>query len=486
MANKGLPVQSVVNVSVVMAPKAATERDFGIALILGASNVIDTNERLRLYLDIDAVATDFGTTAPEYLAALAYFSAEPTPSQCYIGRWAKTSTSGLLKGRILGTSEQNIAEFQAITDGGFSVTIDGTARELENINLSTVTNLNGVASIIQTALADSGTCVWNGQQFVIQSISTGIASTVAEVSSTPLSGLMGLDTGTTTVGGMASETLVDAVTVLADISDDWYGLLVASPAEDADIEAAADFIAATATSRIAGFTTQNTAVLDPQVTSDLASVLKAKQNNRAFVQYSSSSFYAACAAFGRAFTVNFNGQNTTITLKFKQEPGITPEVLTATQASTLDSKNCNVFVQYSNDTAILQQGVMAGGWYFDERHGLDWLAETIRTAVWNLFYTSTTKIPQTDAGMNRIVSVIENRLDQAVTNGLVAPGKWNGDSFGALNSGDMLTKGYYVYAPPISTQSQANREARDSTVIQIAIKLAGAIHATDIIINVNR
>lgn len=84
------------------------------------------------------------------------------------------------------------------------------------------------------------------------------------------------------------------------------------------------------------------------------------------------------------------------------------------------------------------------------------------------------------------MTTIESRLEQAVTNGLVAPGVWNGDSFGALQSGDTLTKGYYVYAPPVATQSQADREARNSTVIQVAIKLAGAVHATDIIINVNR
>ena len=110
----------------------------------------------------------------------------------------------------------------------------------------------------------------------------------------------------------------------------------------------------------------------------------------------------------------------------------------------------------------------------------------MQTAVWNLLYTSTSKIPQTDAGIARIVTTIESRLEQAVTNGLFAPGVWNGDSFGALQSGDTLTKGYYVYAPAVATQSQADREARNSTVIQVAIMLVGAVHATDIIINVNR
>ncbi|EBC2494115.1 DUF3383 family protein, partial [Salmonella enterica subsp. enterica serovar Newport] len=119
------------------------------------------------------------------------------------------------------------------------------------------------------------------------------------------------------------------------------------------------------------------------------------------VQYSTSSKYAALSAFGRAFTVNFNGSNTTITLKFKQEPGITYETLTTDQAAVLDAKNCNVFVYYQNDTAILQQGVMSSGDFFDERHGLDWLQNYVQTNLYNLLYTSTTKVPQTDAGVTR-------------------------------------------------------------------------------------
>ncbi len=486
MANKGLPVQSVVNVTVIMAPKAASERNFGVALVLGASNVIDTNERLRLYYDIDSVASDFGTDAPEYKMAVAYFSADPAPAQCYIGRWAKTATTGILKGKILGTADQNIDAFKAINAGGFTVKIDGKKKTLSGIDLTAVTNLNGVATQVQTALGADGVCLWDGTRFVLYSGTTGEQSTVLEVGDTPLSQIMGMASGTTAIAGCEAESLVNAVALLADISSDWYGLLVAEEADDSDIIDAADFIAATSTARIAGFTTKDTRALDQTTESDLASRLKAKGNNRAFVQYSSASAAAVAAAFGRAFTVNFNGQNTTITLKFKQEPGIVPEVLTSTQAKALRDKNCNVFTQYSNDTAILQEGVMSGGWFFDERHGLDWLQNSVQTSVWNLLYTSTSKIPQTDAGIQRIITTIESRLEQGVTNGLIAPGVWNGDSFGALRSGDTLTKGYYVYAPPVATQSQADREARNSTVIQVAIKLAGAVHATDIIINVNR
>lgn len=104
-------------------------------------------------------------------------------------------------------------------------------------------------------------------------------------------------------------------------------------------------------------------------TSNIGYKLKAGSFGRTFWQYSSTSKYAAISAFGRGFTVNFNGFNTAITLKFKQEPGITYEVLTSPQAAAIDASNGNVFVYYANDTAILQQGVMANGDFFDERHG---------------------------------------------------------------------------------------------------------------------
>ena len=129
---------------------------------------------------------------------------------------------------------------------------------------------------------------------------------------------------------------------------------------------------------------------------------------------------------------------------------------------------------------------MANGYFFDEIQGTDWLQNYIQTAVYNLLYTSNTKIPQTDAGINLILTTVSQCLDQAVTNGLVAPGVWNAAGFGALQQGQTLTKGYYVYAPPVATQSQADREARKAPVIQCAIKLAGAVHFADVIINVNR
>lgn len=489
-----LAISDVVNVQIVMSPKAAATRNFGALLVLGSSPVIDVSEGLRPYAP-GGVETDFGTSAPEYLASNYFFSQSPQPSIVYVGRWAKTATSAILKGAVLSSGQQALANFTAVTTGGMKITIDGTLKTLSAIDLSAVTNLNGVATAITTKLSSAGTCVWNATQsrFEITSATTGATSTItyaeAPASGTDVSVLLGLQTGQASapVNGVVAESLVDAVARLAGMSNDWYGLLVADASlNEADVLASAAFIEGAGQSRIFGYTTQNALALDPVSTTDIASKLKAANYKRTFTQFSSATPYAAASMFGRAFTVNFQGNNTTITLKFKQEPGITAESLTEGQATALRGKNCNVFVNYNNDTAIIQEGVMCNGYFFDEVHGLDWLQNDLQTAVWNLLYTDTNKVPQTNPGINRIVATLESRMEQAVVNGLAAPGQWNGPAFGAITTGQFLTKGYYIYAAPVESQSQAGREARKAPVIQIAVKLAGAVHFADIIVNVNR
>lgn len=285
----------------------------------------------------------------------------------------------------------------------------------------------------------------------------------------------------------AVETLLQAVNASLQYTN-WYGLAIADSADlvEADVISVAAAIEASSLSRILAVTTDDVNVLVAGNTDNIGYKLKAAGYGRTFWQYSSSSKYAAISAFGRAFTVNFTGNNTTITLKFKTEPGVTYETLTITQAAAIDSINGNVYVYYANDTAIIQQGVMANGDFFDERHGLDWLQNYVQTNLYNLLYTSATKIPQTDAGVTRLMTNVEASLDQAVNNGLVAPGVWNGGPIGQIESGDTLTKGYYVYADSVDNQAQSDREARKSPVIQAALKLAGAIHYGDVQINVVR
>ncbi|EMD6813361.1 DUF3383 family protein [Citrobacter koseri] len=285
------------------------------------------------------------------------------------------------------------------------------------------------------------------------------------------------------------ETLLEAVNALLDYNS-WYGLHLAVPEgdypSDADMIAVSAAIESATVSRILAITSDEADIMSASIETDLASKLKAAKYSRSYIQYSSTSRYAALSSFGRAFTVNFTGSNTTITLKFKQLPGVTYETLGTSQANALEAKNCNVYVYYENDTAILEQGVMCNGDFFDERHGLDWLQNAVQTADYNTLYTSTTKIPQTDAGTTTRIANIEKVLDVAETNGLFAPGIWTGGPMGQLSTGDTLTKGYYTWADTVDNQLQTDREARKGVPIQVAAKLAGAVHYGDVAITVVR
>lgn len=489
----GLPISNIVAVSVTLSPIAAARRSFGARLILGDTNVIDTDERLRLYTSADDIAADFGAEAPETLDAQLYFGQSPRPSRLYVGRWARTATNGRLNGAARSAAEQTISNFTGITSGGFTIKVDGTDRVLSGINLSAVTNLNAVAAAITTALTTHGSCVWNATvgRFEIRSATTGASSSVLAVATaTPLATALGITSAQATrqVDGIAAETPVQAFLAAEDKSADWYAASFAAatmptPSQLISVAAAAE---AASPVRILGITSQDANTLVAGDTASLAAQLKAARYRRTVTQYSGTSRYAISSFLGRALTVDFTANNSVITMKFKQEPGVVAETLSSSQAAAAKAKNANIFVNYENDTAIVQEGVMADGTFFDEVHGIDWLQNAIQTDVYNLLYTSQTKIPQTEAGINQIITTIEATLVQARNNGLIAPGTWTADGFGRLNRGDYLPKGFYVYSEPLALQSQADREARKSPTIQVAIKMAGAVHSVNVIINVNR
>ncbi len=710
-----LSVSRLVRVVINLSPTAAARRSFGVLMVAGDSNVISGAERVRTFSTYEGVVADFGVDAPESGAAAAYFGQVPKPRTIMIGRWIRTASSGFNQGAILTAAQQVMANWTAISAGGFNISIDGIAQTLSGLDFSAQTNLNGVATVITGALSGA-TCTWDGANFKITSATTGagaaasgtvtldtnpspgvrasgtitldtnpapadtvtinstvvtfvsgsptgnqvligvdvattsanlqtfleasanaglaacvyntlslvttvtaraygtagnaytlakssthitvsgagtlasgvaadtltvngtaitfvaisptgnqvlvastaagtaanlqaflaasansnivqasyataglvttvtfktlgtsgnsfslakssshitlsgavltggvVASTVGYASTgsgTDISAMLGLSSATSValVSGYDAETPVQCAAALANKSSAWYGLMFQAsvqPTDDQNIDVSA-FIEALTVKRIFGVTITNTNVLSSLVTTDLASRMKDAGYKQSFNQYSSSSVYAVASFFGRAFSVDFNANRSTITLMYKQEPGITGEELEETQAVVLKEKRCNVFVNYDNDTKIIQYGVMSGPAWFDEIHGLDWLQNAVQTECYNALYTSKTKIPQTDGGVNVLTNAIGKACEQGITNGLGAPGVWTADGFGELTTGTYLKPGYYIYANPIDLQSDSERAARVAPPIQVAFKLAGAIQEMDVLIDVNR
>ncbi len=126
--------------------------------------------------------------------------------------------------------------------------------------------------------------------------------------------------------------------------------------------------------------------------------------------------------------------------------------------------------------------------FFDQVYNLGWLVGSIQVNGFNYLRQTGTKIPQTEGGMVGLKNAYRQSCEQGKSNEYIAPGVWTSpDTFG--NQADflqnILEQGYYIYSTPIASQSNADRQARKAPLVQIAIKEAGAIHSSDVIIYVN-
>lgn len=509
--NVGLPVALIVAVSVAFTPSGTPTPNFNTGLVLGSSSVIDVVTRMRTYSTLNGVATDFGTSAPEYLAAQAWFGQLPQPTSLCVGRWAQSATSGQLYGGAVSAANQLLSAWTGISNGSFAVNVNGSGvTNITGMNFTSQTSLNGVASVIQTtlrAVATGGytlaTCVWVSaySTFVITSGTTGTSSTVsfltAAGSGTDVSLMLAgrsTSSGAYVANGIAAETALSAVVTLdTNFGGQWYQLTTLGVA-DADVEAIAPYIEAAGIALHYYFVnTQEAGVITTGDTSNLAYVLKQTGYNHTAVQYSSTSLYAANSLGARISTVNWSGQNTTLTLMFKQEPGIAPETLTTTQLGNLLGVNCNVYVNYNNVeaagvTPIVQPGVATSGIFVDSIVGIDVLASTIQANLFNILL-GLPKVPQTDAGQGVLANSISGSLAGFASNpgnGLLGPGVWSAAGFGQLKTGAWMPTGYYVYQPPITSQSQAQRQVRQSVPFQVAAKLAEATQSVSVLLSVNQ
>lgn len=487
-----IPVNKVVKVNILTSPTFPARKGFGLLLIIGQSARLPLGQRIRFYSDMDAVAADFSGSDEEYKAANIAFSQSPRPSEIAIGRRYPSGAPGELLGSV-STYTSDIPTWQAITAGKLTIPLDGLNVALTAMDFSAAANLNAVAAVVQAKLtiaAAGATITFDGTRFIVRSATTGASSTVgysvAPGSGTDIGPLLGLNAAGLGLQstGVAAESITQSLDALQLFDASWYGFSFTSEVVEQNIKDAAAW--AETRVKIFGYTTLASNVQDGAETSaNLASFFKNLAYRRTFGVWDKDDSYSAISAMVRAFTVNFNEQNSTITLKFKQLPGTTPETITETQRLAFVAKNINYYTRFG-DSAMLAEGVMASGVFFDEVHGLDWLQNAIETNVFGYLYTRTTKVPQTDKGVALIVQKIDKALVQGVNNGLLAPGVWNGGDLGQVSTGDYLPRGFYVYAQPVASQNQGDREARKAPPIQVIAKGAGAIHFVDISLTFER
>lgn len=491
-----IPVSSVVPVNILVGAGFPARAGFGTALAVTAeTGVIGIAERVRFYSTLDGVSADWPASSEISKLATSYFSQQPRPTSFKVATRYPTAQAAQLR----GGSVTDTTAVLAVADGSFTLSIDGSAQDITALNFTDgETDLDDIAASIQAALQavatggfTAATCTHDGSRFYINSGTTGATSTISFMSAvdptsgTDISSLLQMRQGEgTKTDGIAAETITASLTVINDIDDDWYGLLFTNEIRDLVTVNSEDAVLAAATwcearTKVFFNTSNDLDVLDSVTTNDIGSLLSAQNFKRTMSTVCSyPTQYPSAAIMARAFTVNFNQANSAITLKFKQMPGITPEKLTASQKSVLDSKRVNALITIGSSDMFAESFMAQDKTFFDEVHGLDWLQNAIQMNVFGYLYSSTAKAPYTDAGVAGVEQQMVKALQAAVSNGLIAPG--------TLLNGEFLALGYKTETIPVANINQGDRELRNYPGLSATIKGAGAMHRVEINVTFER
>ena len=285
--------------------------------------------------------------------------------------------------------------------------------------------------------------------------------------------------------GGGFETLTDAINRTASLVQ-YFGILSTKDYDAAEVKSAA---AVVQTMNKMMFVVSNSAT-DIAASGSFKEIAEAGYDKtRCLVYLSDTTVDAkvmASAYAGRALSTAFEGSNTTQTMHLKDLIGVVADpAMTQTQLELCQACGADCYVNIAGVAKTFTSGVNG---FFDQVYNRCWFLGALEVAGFNALAKVSTKIPQTEPGMTLLKGAYRLICEQAVRNGYVAPGAWNSaDRFGDVEA--MLRNieevGYYIYSLPVNLQSQTDREARKAPLVQIAIKEAGAIHSTSVIVYIN-
>ncbi len=193
-----LGIQDIVEVRAQITPRGAGGREFGRTLLLTTDPTLDAGAgRVGVFASMDEVARTFAADSGPYQAAQVYFSQVPYPRNLVIGRWINTRESARLTGGSPSALEQitgsptvvrgsgTVASLETFHGRATVVTGTGTVADLVNFHgrATVVTGTGTVASLTTLQGITNGTVTFLGQTLTGLDFSSdtdldGVASTL--------------------------------------------------------------------------------------------------------------------------------------------------------------------------------------------------------------------------------------------------------------------------------------------------------------------
>jgi len=482
-----LDLSNVVRVTVSGPERGLAEvNKSALALIIDEVPIPADFGTYRVYLNPDGVASDFGSNSDTYRLAVIIFSQKINilTGGGFLVVIPRDQSAAAAVASILGGGPVDLTALTA-TDYYINVDVDGGGAadvligEIDTTSLETVeTSLNstaitaaGLVFTVSGELASAVITLSTIDAGATKSIDIGDAGTGTDIA--PVLDLEGSATGADAGVERAKDTILRTKGSINYFGIVYNEIFTGTTLEElaATVQACdkIQFVSSNLTAAIAG---------------DFTTISGAGYTHTRCLLYTISADDAldfAAAYASRLMCINFNGANTALTMHLKDITGLVADSgITQTVLDSAKKAGVDVLADLGGIGKVLISGVNL---YSDQVYTRLALKVDLQIAGFNYLATTTTKIPQTEDGMNGLKGAYRGVMARYVTAGIYAPGTWNSSTrFGDPEDHDRNIEefGFFIYSTPISEQSQSQREARIAPLVQIAAKEAGAIHSSDV------
>lgn len=471
-----ISIANVISISVSETPQGAGEYNTSNIGCFTAEVAADSfgDDGFKIYLEPTEIGDDFGTESETYAMALASFSQNPN----------MLANNGYYVVILMNPEVQDVTFSATAASGTFILNFAGGA--------TAAINWNDSASVIQAAIRqiaglETATVTGSIASHTLAVTMAGYFGNapLMTVTSNSLQSAVPAAIVVTVTQVTAGETYAGAITRTNSLIQ-YFGAMCVSILNEADTLAAAAVIQAL--NKLSAFVQRDPATVESGGILDKITTGSFTQSRGLFYGADSDleALQMMAAYVGRAFSTNFNGSNTTQNMHLKTLATIQPDPsMTQTLLNKCQLAGADAYVSIQGIPKVFASGANK---FFDQVYNLRWFVGALQIAGFNVLAQTSTKIVQTEGGVGQLKSAYRQVCDQAITNQYGAPGTWTSpNTFGNQEDfyANILQRGYYVFSQPVSQQSVANRNARKAPLIQIALKEAGAMDSSAVIVNVN-
>lgn len=453
-------------VDITRETRSPSQRGFGACAFVYAVTAI--TQRIKKYISLADVGTDYSQDSEAYKAAAFWFGSKTSPETFYVIQALATSLA------VKAESSFDIsASANATGDGKVGISIDG-------VEFSVVVTASQTPTIVGGLIADlinaSGThsAVNTAGDVVLTDVTGGVlgnAVVLADVSTdTGMTGavLTQPASGANLVASEEPGTALDAALAL-DASFYFIALDRNYRVLNASMTSAAVWVGINLRAFFA--VSNDVDCIDGTKSTDIVSIFQAANYARVLIDYSSHPVeYPEIGAAAILATTDFDGQDTVKTLKFKDIYLATPEDISPAQLDALKAKNGNTFY-IASDIRMFDEGICCSGEFMDYIHGADALSEAIRVGVFGKLASVDTKVPFTEPGAADLLAEVDKPLAAFDRNGFL--------SDGVDEDGNYLPA-YTTASERIYLVSAGDKAARQGPALTFEARDASAIHGVSI------